>query len=218
MESILSDKLKSFDYYKKKLPLYLQNSYGFAEHFRIWQEVLKDSVVKTADEILQLIDIFDKNYIAYINSLKSDESDTTQMLDFLAELFGQQRKFMHNNQIITLTDEELCLLIKTQIIKNYFSGTREELLNLYKSIGLRVFYLTTGHAKCTVYLAYTSEDIDPDADQYPYMYYSPNIRTMFAIGMLTIESLGITYAYSEIEFGSMLIWDISNWDEGVWAL
>ena len=37
---VLNEKLSSFEYYEQKLPLYLQNSYGFKEHFRIWFDLL----------------------------------------------------------------------------------------------------------------------------------------------------------------------------------
>lgn len=39
-ESILPEILHSFEYYKNKLPLWLQQTYGFVEHFRIWHNLL----------------------------------------------------------------------------------------------------------------------------------------------------------------------------------
>ena len=55
--SILIDKLKDFDYYVKKCPLYLQNSDGFIEHFRIWYDFL-NTQEKAGEEVLNLINIF----------------------------------------------------------------------------------------------------------------------------------------------------------------
>lgn len=39
-ESILPETLHSFEYYKNKLPLWLQQTYGFLEHFKIWHNLL----------------------------------------------------------------------------------------------------------------------------------------------------------------------------------
>lgn len=38
--SLLPEELHSFEYYKNKLPLWLQQTYGFLEHFRIWHNLL----------------------------------------------------------------------------------------------------------------------------------------------------------------------------------
>lgn len=39
-DSILPETLHSFEYYKNKLPLWLQQTYGFLEHFKIWHNLL----------------------------------------------------------------------------------------------------------------------------------------------------------------------------------
>ena len=61
--TVLTEKLKSFDYYKNKLPMYLRSSDGFVSHFEIWYDLLagqnKNGVVNVCDTILNLLNIFD---------------------------------------------------------------------------------------------------------------------------------------------------------------
>ena len=47
---VLNEKLSSFEYYEQKLPLYLRNSYGFIEHFRIWYDLLVQTVPFTFNQ------------------------------------------------------------------------------------------------------------------------------------------------------------------------
>ena len=69
--SILPDKFKSFEYYVNKLPLYLRNSYGFIEHYRIWYDLMigenENGLINVSDTILYLMDIFDDDYDDNIN-------------------------------------------------------------------------------------------------------------------------------------------------------
>ena len=37
---MIINKLKSWNYYKEKIPLYIQNSYGIVEHFKILFDLL----------------------------------------------------------------------------------------------------------------------------------------------------------------------------------
>ena len=61
--SFVPDKIKSYEWYYNKLPLYLKNSYGFSEHFKIWYELLisgdKNGIVNVGDTLLYLFNIFD---------------------------------------------------------------------------------------------------------------------------------------------------------------
>lgn len=81
-KTVLPAELRPFEYYTNKLPLYLQNSYGFVEHFRIWYELLVggeircsdltvasdslfvsegSSVVYVIDTLFEILNIFDLN-------------------------------------------------------------------------------------------------------------------------------------------------------------
>lgn len=93
--SVLNDKLRPFSYYEQKLPLYLRNSFGFVEHFRIWYrllvgeelvasdvQVVRDSlrvsegssITGTIDRLFELLNIFDLNCVqAHNQSYDSNE-------------------------------------------------------------------------------------------------------------------------------------------------
>lgn len=75
--SILPVELQSFSYYKNKLPLFLQNSHGFIEHFQIWYDFLTTQV-ECSDSLLYLLDIFDENYLEYIRDLPGSEAHNPQ--------------------------------------------------------------------------------------------------------------------------------------------
>lgn len=225
--SILIDKLKSFDYYKQKLPLYLQNSYGFIEHFRIWYDLLVGQsnvtgVVGVSDTILDLIGIFDADYIEKLNVYEGSESGTkSDLLDKLGNLFGVKRGvrvtyYNSSNTLvsenITLDNKDFLLLIKAQVIKNYCNGSYLQIKEYYENSGLFIVTKnTTSPATVDIYL----NDI-PDS-KYTY---SENVRKLFLSGLLNIKSMGIRYLYSIQSLFDILIWDneTKGWDEGAWAI
>lgn len=224
--SIVPDKLKQFEYYKQKLPLYLQNSYGFIEHFRIWYDMYVGTgeyagIINVSDVLLNLLNIFDANYLEYINNMPESNSGTqSDILDKIGNLFGVKRQFsctyFDNYNYITdeliLNNEEFLILIKGQIIKNYCEGTYEQIEQYYNSTGLKICITTSelSNAESHTYLI-TTDDSD----------YSDNIKKMFLAGMLRIESMGIKYIDIYSNFSGLLRWDsgIPNevWDAGVWA-
>lgn len=93
--SVLNDKLRPFSYYEQKLPLYLRNSFGFVEHFRIWYQLLVgeelfasnaqvvrdslrvsegSSITGTINRLFELLNIFDLNCVqAHNQSYDSNE-------------------------------------------------------------------------------------------------------------------------------------------------
>lgn len=227
---MLKDKLLSFNYYFEKLPLYLQNSYGMKEQFQIWYDSLIN-VTDIEDEILALLNIFDENYLDYINSLTDEPTDTTNILDKLAALFGFERQlivtYLDDSEVpavtvtetLVLNDEEMLMLLKARIIQSYFEGTRKQIIELYTLLGLKVYYVNDDsigdNATCDVYLASTTNS---EFD------YSENIKKIFLAGMLNLESMGIEYSFSVIDMERLLIWDkpvdeaYTGWDGGVWSL
>lgn len=230
--SILPDKFKSFEYYINKLPLYLRNSYGFIEHYRIWYDLMigenENGLINVSDTILYLMDIFDDNYLVTIRDLTdsgstgdTDYGSKCDILDKIAALFGVTRNFSityyeDNEEIkeeLSLNNEDLLLLIKGQIIKNYCEGSYDQIKGYYNDAGL-VVYVITAEADATshIYLA------EPEGS----MQYSENVKKMFKSGLLRIESMGITYRDSTTELTGFLKWDSSAsvelWDVGVWAI
>lgn len=207
--SILPDKLRPFSYYEHKLPLYLRKSYGFVEHLRIMYEILIDGVVDNGDTLLSLLDIYDEEYLTKGNIV-------TDMLDKIGALIGVTRNFnvtYNSNTIaIHLDNADFLLLIKTQLIKNYCDGSYRQLQKYYKKSGLNVFLVTDAPASVNVYLQVTSNNTS----------YSENVKNMFLAGLLTVEAMGVKYAYSFIDVNRVLLWDsniISNlWDVGEWTI
>lgn len=227
--SIIPDKLQSFDYYKDKLPVYLQNSEGFQTHFKIWYDFLKQGVVKNADILLNLLLIFDKDYLAYLQQLDSDMSPTSfvcDILDKLGSIFGVTRHFTVEyevegekvSELLTLDNNDFLILIKAQIIKNYCEGTREQISEYYKSVGLQLYVQTDNTSDATANLYLTTGTGDTQYN------YSENVKKMFLGGMLRIESVGIKYQEAFVDISRLLFWDTINaeatngWDGGEWII
>ena len=208
---MLNEKLKSFKYYLDKLPRYLQESPTFPEHFRIWVEFL-NGIDKAGDDMLGMINIFDKDY------LKKYGDRCEDLLDMIGQLYGVTRNFsvtytlnnVETTDTLALTQDEFLLLIKAQIIKNFFNGTYEQITQFYTDANLPILMLSMGDGICIAYL-YQIKGISDTA----------NIVSMFRAGLLTIESIGIAYQHATIQLDDLLIWDdteepISKWDEGEW--
>lgn len=229
--SFVPDKIKSYEWYYNKLPLYLKNSYGFSEHFRIWYELLisgdKNGIVNVGDTLLYLFNIFDKNFLQTIanfpdsGATEGNYGTVSDFLDKLGYLFGVIRNFSvtyknDNDENVTedlsLNNEDFLLLIKAQIIKNYCEGTYEQIKGYYNSAGLDVFLITTEDGAS----AHVSLATHPDSSKY-----SLNVEKMFKSGLMRIESMGITYTEGVRVLVSFLTWDSTKtkeyWDTGVWS-
>lgn len=237
--SILPSELRTFDYYVKKLPLYLQNSYGFIEHYRIWYDLMiaNDSkytgIVPIAETILYLLNIFDKDYLDNIVAMGDAEIPTdltnpqdkygrqSDILDKIGALFGITRNFtctyLLNNvtqsKQVSLNNYDFLILIKVTMVKSYFDGTYEQWQSMYDDIGFTVVPVSSvdDPATCIVYL------IQTESTQY-----SEDILALFLSELLFIESVGIRYIPTIVDIANLLIWDgtdeASYWDEGKWSL
>lgn len=222
--SFYPEQLSTFKYYKQKIPLFYRDSFGFTDQFEALFSMILNSqdngIIFVGDLILNLINIFDPNYMDLVNSLDPNGL-TCDLLDKLASIFAVTRhpicRWTENGtdyeEVLTLTNEELLMLIKCEIIKNNFQGTREECNHLYDLIGLNIFSLTVEDdvATCKLVLASTPERP-----------YSNNIKKMFKSGLLNIQSMGITYEFEEQTISSStLTWDSSDptevWDFGAWS-
>ena len=241
--SFYQEELTKFEYYKKYIPLFYRNSYGFVDQFKMLFEMILNSpnngIIFAGDSVLSGYNIFDENYLTWLNDL-DPSGMTCDILEKVASIFGVDRQYTINSdenslETLTLTNEEMLMLIKCEIIKNNFMGTREECNRLYDMIGLNIFSLNVeqwgDHAKCRLVLASTPERP-----------YSENIRKLFKAGYLHIASIGIQYIFDELvipsgtliwdsqqqsemwDFGgwseavtSELEWDSGNWDEGGWV-
>lgn len=227
MDSVLVKDLKNFDYYVKKIPLYLQNDEKFLSHFKIWYEFLigeeekeNDGLIGTGDTLLDLFNIYDENYLDKINKYGED------FLNKLANLFNIRRSFSvkysdgqkEHLDSITLNNEELLLFIKARIIRNYSDGSYGQMRRFYEKNNLLIFLKWDSPAAARVYLL----KIPGSSEEY-----SENIQKLFLAGLLNIESMGIIYTYSIQDFDKMLIWDkkiseettgYKGWDNGEWVI
>lgn len=227
--SILPDTLKSFDYYLHKVPMFLRRSESFIEHFKIWFDLLNggqteySGIIRTADCLLYLMNIFDADYIDFVNLLEDNDAGTvSDILDKLAALFGVSRIFSvtyknGNNEVVKeqlrLNNNDLLTLIKVQIVKNYCDGSTEQIEEVYDAVGLNVFVITdTTSATAKLSLAEFQGSSS----------YSDNVKKMFKAGMLRINSLGISYDDSTMKLTGFLEWDAApaseqGWGRGSWS-
>lgn len=178
-------------------------------------------VVPVGDKILDLINVFDDNYLNQLDLLKTDLSEDSDILDKIGSLFGLKRNFSvsYNNHTyeLQLDDAELLLLIRCMIIKNNCDGSREMLQDFYEKAGLKVVMKTSGNGTVEMTLLKSAS-----------YNYSENAEHMFLSGLLNIECVGIAYSYVAANLEDILIWqgyDINGlyhegqnfWDIGEWA-
>lgn len=218
--NLIPKELQDFEYYLNKCPLYLQNSEGFVEHFRIWYDFLI-STIPSSEKFLSLIDVFDENYLQTINELEGEGSD---LLDKIGKIFNVRRIFTVEyeengekvEKNISLTNYEFLLFVRAQIIKNYSNGTYQQMREFYDKSNLLIYFSPTSNsAIVNVYLLEISNSN---------ISYTENIQELFKSGLLTIESMGIEYLYSIQNYNKILIWDkavdneYTGWDYGEWIL
>lgn len=210
---MLSEKLKTWEYYKNKIPLYLQNSYGFQEQFEIIYEILK-TIDLQEDEILYAFNILDSNYSNWLETI--GDGNQMKILDMIGSYFGVVRVFdvtyQNNGETINkklhLTDKEFLNLIKARIIQNNYKGTYEDSRKFYDRMNLPVYLFNSNEpAEVNILL--------DDSNQL-----SENEKSMFLANLFTLKSIGITYNCMIVNINNLLIWNSNNehnmWDSGVW--
>lgn len=215
---MIINKLKSWNYYKEKIPLYIQNSYGIVEHFKILFDLLVQMDL-TEDDVLYGFNILDTGYLTFINNLDdSDTKDSSDILNKIGLLYGVTRTFdvdyIENKETKTaslhLTNSEFLKLIKARIIQNNYDGSYIQAREFYDKMNLPVYlFQSANSAEVYVYLN-TSVPL------------TENEKKMFLANLFTIKSMGITYITSITEVISLLIWDSTSefryWDKGRWTL
>lgn len=239
-ESILPDKLREFDYYVQKLPIYLQNSYGFIEHFRIWYEVLmgnvhtaqinSSGVVGSADSIFEMLNIFDQTVDSsgnitnkYLENLSKYENigDTTDskygtksdILDKLGELFGVRRSFMLSYKSYQ----------QDQDVSVWLDLNNEEYLILIKAQIVKNYcdgsfeQLVEYYENIGLHVYITTEtSAGYYATSRVNMVENPkitdNIRHLFSSGLLFIKSMGISYILTVSATNTLFWWNENSGD------
>lgn len=214
---MIKEKLKSWEYYYNKLPLFFKNSHGISDHFKI----LFDTLVEldyTADDILKGFDIFAEDYADYIHKFENKNENNQyefDLLDKLAEIYGITRyfdiKYYENDVLVKkslkLTNTELHKLLLTRIVQANYNGTYEDARELYDKIGLPIYMINdTQSATVSLYLDYTKVN-------------NENIIDMFKANLFTLNSLGITYLTSIRNVSELSTFDNENhlFDKGLWS-
>ena len=219
---MLSDKLKSFEYYQQKMPLYMRNSYGILEHFEILWNLLYHLDI-TEDNILKAFDILNPDYINTVVYTYDDssEQDKFDFLDRLAEIYGMHRDFdvsyTYNNEEVKkslhLTNSELLKLIKARIIQNNFDGTYKQLREYYDSMGFPIAILQ-GNLPATAFVYISPVDLEGNP-----IYITENEKDMILANLFTIKSMGITYQTQIVDIKALAIWDSKDpnraFDKGI---
>lgn len=224
---MINEELLKFQYYYNKLPLYLKNSYGFEEHFKIWFDLLS-SIDSTEDTIIKFFDIFNNNYLDYINELEGEGSD---ILDKIGKIFNIKRNFSVTyfdgaekiTKFVSLNNKDFLTFIRATIIKNYCDGSFEQVNNFYKNANLPIIYIGTNNPATVSVIMLKSQGEDSVSEE---------IQALFKGGLLNIKSMGIIYLnYQIIDFDSLAIWDLvkktyenayvdnnKGWDGGQWGI
>lgn len=216
---MLINKLKDWNYYCNKLPLYVRNSYGIKEHFEILFGLMLE-LDSNENNICDCFDLLQKNYeTKIISKYASLDGYDFKFLDMIASIYGINRVIdvtytdVNNNKInkqLYLNNKELYIFIKTRIIQNNYDGSYKQAIEYYNSIELNVqmFFDSTEPAKCNIYL-----DVNNITT-------SENIQSLFLAGLLTLKSVGITYNEKIVSLEITGIWDGNNshglWNVAVW--
>ena len=204
---MVDEKLLDFTYYYNKLPLYLQQSEGFVEHFKYWIEILQKLDV-VGDELSNMFNVFDENYL-------EKNLNCSDFLDKIGLLYGVNRNITIGDVTYNLNDKVFLLLIKAQITKNFYNGTYSDLNTFYYDVAkIPLTYYTTSSMTVEIIL---SESFLSSKD------YSPSeiaqVSELFKAGYLTIESLGVKYNKKTINEKILLMWNNVDalWNVKVWG-
>lgn len=204
---MIKELLLDFQYYLNRLSKFMQESYGINEQVRTFHSLLKQ-VDNYYNQFLNQLDI--------MNTIPEGE-----MLDKIGAIFGCYRNFtipiydpVNIYEIvdygkINLNNKDFLTYIKTQIIKQNFDGTREELQKLYstwksnyiqKGIVDLVFLYTTEVSQNGAICTIRWDTQNP----------SVNMRLLFENGYLTIESVGVLYKRQITNFNNLAYYYLDN--------
>ena len=207
MALIKNEKLITYEYYIKYLSLFLNGSYGINQQIRavyLILESLNDFYNKLLEKYNILNDTID-NYIA-----KNINSEVDKTLDNIGAIFNCYRQMtikwsdnpkkiddLKTTKTIVLNNYDFITYIRSQIIKQHFNGSREDLAKAYVNndlLPINLTYVPTASATCEIYCNNWND-------------LSLNMQNMFLNRMIAIESMGITY-------GLLLenIVNIGEWD------
>lgn len=196
---MVKEKLLQWKYYKDKIPLYLQNSFGYSEHFKLLWNLLCD-YDEEGDNFLKAMNITNTGELGTFNC--------SEILDNFARLYNisffydtnSVRSMNINNQIIAINDTTLTFLILVKIAEINFDGTRKTFLDFYKKYfdGLLSFYIDKYMSNKILVVSNINEGVPLDI-----IYQNTN--------MLFIDIMGVEYVRTTIDDVTKLaLFDNSN--------
>lgn len=228
---LLRNELQRYDFYRNSLSLFMKHTPNIQNRIDMWTAILKN-ITSCAESIIDLLNIFyyksdSDNYLIRLGY--SLNGTAKNFLDEIALIYGISRQVvltenydknkqsipLADRQIkqITLTNQELLILIEATIRKYNFNGTRQGIREIYQGTplfqwikyqtdypdeiqkyiqyiktpsflaSLNIIYYDSGSAKCTIAIDSSMESA------------TANIMNLFTNGLLTIESVGIEYEY-----------------------
>ena len=208
---LLDENLLTFDYYKNLTPMYLQQSYGFLDMFKIYydlgfaeNEETTDnlSIIEFIEKLFNSLDVYSKNVnkdVLYklCNFFGISKNVRVQFYNYTAE------EWVTKN--LSLTDDELLLYLKCKIIQNRYDGTAKMANDLYDRVGLPIFMVTrtNNEAYCQVWLL-----------MYDDTQFSQNIQELFLSGLLTLKSVGVRYSHRIQVATNIALFDSTDTNRG----
>lgn len=132
-------------------------------------------------------------------------SSNNAILDWIGSLAGVKRQFLIGNEYIYLGNKEFVRLIKAQILQNNYTGTREQINELYADLGLTIRQYNSANPG-EVELYWNKEDFRNEDGTYKDGF-SKNDEILFEHGFYTIKSMGLSYLTKVTDFEKLGIWD-----------
>lgn len=233
---MLTQKLKEWTYYKQKLPLYIQSSYGMLEYFKTIYDLLKQ-VDDTEDSIHASFTIMSINVDKCKNGdekelakIKSDVLDKIGNLLNISRLFsftyieeGTKKTYdTNNNQYVGsdglthhgLDDVSYLRLLQIKVLMKQFIGTYKSLRSSYmitlqdNKFDIPIYIIANQNpATCDCYLVLDTESSFSDIE-----------KKMFMAGLYTPNIIGITYIFHIVN-SNLAVWDTieRTWDIATWG-
>ena len=146
---MISDKqLLDFEYYLRRMSMFMNEAHGFNERTRILWNVLAavDNFYNKLFEYYDVLNIEYKKEDKYYDENITPTGTNSVILDRIGALFDCKRSMMIQygsdptpesvddfefSKYITLTNKDYLTYIKMSIKKQFFNGTREELAAIY---------------------------------------------------------------------------------------
>ena len=194
--SMLKEKLLDWNWYKNKIPLYLQNSYGYQEHFKIFYDILVN-LDESGQKILNYLDITNVQNI-------TDKEQSSDILDFIGNLYSIKRKIKFYNKnseeyiTITLSDNDFLKILLVNIFQINYDGTRKSFLDFYeKTFGDTLkFYINKEQFKSINVVSSLTGDLKAIYDN---------------TDLLFVNIMGINYhRYKSVEYDNLARFDYSG--------